>query len=534
MTRPAMIALTALTTGAAHAECPATATTTAGLVAAVSNGADGDTVLVAPGVYELAAPLTPRPGMTIVGSGAGVTTIRNAPSWVAGNAGLPDNAVDHTSVDRNAYLIDLGTGTTGVTISHVTLTGPTLHGAIYGNNADGLIVSFCELRDFLWSSIRVFRVNDGAIHDNEFVNAGGRAAVTSGVTGGAIFSTFHTATDIYNNRIRRTPDHASNVFGVKGRKFNDTRIYDNTIEVSFSIELPFENDDGVEIFGNYLGGVVSIPKFAGGPAAALGESFEIHHNYFTRTYSIEGPRNGLEVHRNLFDCSPDDDGGNLVSTFGGAGSPATPGPTAFHNNNVRNPGRGVFWSGPIYNGAAFYNNHVITNTTATPRTEGLFGFRLDANNDGDTPDLATLAIRDNIIEMNGLARPLIRNGGGADLGDIAVENNTLANVSDAGAYANPDTGAPRGPIDPLRFRVGVDGEFTVDGFTISATPACPGDVDGDGDTDVFDFSSLAAAFGATPRCPQWEDDADVNGDRTIDVFDFGELASGFGCDLDAP
>jgi hypothetical protein len=136
--------------------------------------------------------------------------------------------------------------------------------------------------------------------------------------------------------------------------------------------------------------------------------------------------------------------------------------------------------------------------------------------------------------MNGLARPLIRNGGGADLGDIAVENNTLANVSDAGAYANPDTGAPRGPIDPLRFRVGVDGEFTVDGFTISATPACPGDVDGDGDTDVFDFSSLAAAFGATPRCPQWEDDADVNGDRTIDVFDFGELASGFGCDLDAP
>jgi hypothetical protein len=61
------------------------------------------------------------------------------------------------------------------------------------------------------------------------------------------------------------------------------------------------------------------------------------------------------------------------------------------------------------------------------------------------------------------------------------------------------------------------------------TPACPGDIDGDGDTDVFDFADLTAAFGTSLGDPGYNPDADLTGDDTVDVFDFGELTSDFGC-----
>ncbi|MEM7621613.1 MAG: GC-type dockerin domain-anchored protein [Planctomycetota bacterium] len=190
-----------------------------------------------------------------------------------------------------------------------------------------------------------------------------------------------------------------------------------------------------------------------------------------------------------------------------------------HNKNsvvrVRNPGRGVFWSGPIFNGLDFYNNHIITNTTATPRTEGLFGFKQNANNAGDTPDLSTISITSNIIEMNGLSRPLVRNSDSPEAAAITIDNNTLVNVADTANYANPDTGLPRGPVEPLVFPVGVNGEFTVNGFTITATPLapCDADLDGDGDADEADLVlMLSLTRDGDPA-------ADIDGNGSVDAFD---------------
>jgi hypothetical protein len=57
-------------------------------------------------------------------------------------------------------------------------------------------------------------------------------------------------------------------------------------------------------------------------------------------------------------------------------------------------------------------------------------------------------------------------------------------------------------------------------------PACPGDVNRDGETNVFDFSELTGSFGqAVPHFTL----GDLNGDGIVDVFDFGELTAGFGC-----
>ncbi len=62
----------------------------------------------------------------------------------------------------------------------------------------------------------------------------------------------------------------------------------------------------------------------------------------------------------------------------------------------------------------------------------------------------------------------------------------------------------------------------------SAPPAgCAGDLDGDGDTDVYDFSMFAAGFGmasgATPA------DGDLDGSGSVDVLDFAILSGDFGC-----
>ena len=56
---------------------------------------------------------------------------------------------------------------------------------------------------------------------------------------------------------------------------------------------------------------------------------------------------------------------------------------------------------------------------------------------------------------------------------------------------------------------------------------CRGDVEGDGDTDVFDFGTLAANF-ATFGHPALEA-GDLDGDGDVDVFDFAILAADFSC-----
>ena len=61
----------------------------------------------------------------------------------------------------------------------------------------------------------------------------------------------------------------------------------------------------------------------------------------------------------------------------------------------------------------------------------------------------------------------------------------------------------------------------------SVAPACPGDINGDGATDVFDFADLADHFGDGPDATY--EDGDINGDGFVDVFDFADLAEDFGC-----
>ncbi|HYW79212.1 MAG TPA: right-handed parallel beta-helix repeat-containing protein, partial [Thermoguttaceae bacterium] len=348
-------------------------------------------------------------------------------------------------------------------ISDMTLRGPQLHGAIFGwKNAD-LHLHHLRIQNTLWTGIRTFSMRGAKIHDCEFIDAGGRwkrggePGLDGGITGGAIFAIWMADSEIAHNRFVRTQmGKADEFYGIKGRQGKRCRIHHNTIEVNFSIEFPFENDEDMEIDHNVCHGTISIPKYAGGPVPESGRTFHIHHNWMQNSYSIEFVRNGAEISHNLFDFDIEKDWGNLISGFGNA---SAGGPASFHNNLVSNPGRGVIWINEIYNNLDIHNNHIITRTTITPREDGLFGFNRGC-------DFTTISIRDNIVECQGRPRPLLR----CDESYAAiVRNNRLTNVSDTTRYDNPRTDARAGLEEPLRFECGVHGEFSVDGWKAQPT-----------------------------------------------------------------
>ncbi|MEL6106346.1 MAG: glycosyl hydrolase family 28-related protein [Planctomycetota bacterium] len=424
----------------------------------------GATLYLPPGTFEISESIQINAGVDVLGAGAQQTRLTNAESLTFDRSDISDREVNVSSVNRAGYLLDFDRDADGASIHDLTLSGQDMIGGVFADRADQLEIAYSELNRFLYSGIRTFSVTGSEIHNNTFVNAGGRKLNSSGnlgANGGGIFATFHVDAEVYNNEFS-LEDPETSYFGIKGRKWTDSRIHHNTIGTNFSIELPFENDRGVEIDHNSLAGVVSIPKFAGGPVFEDDFSFYIHHNAFETSYAIEGARNSLIVDSNVFEFDIHADGGNLITNFGN--NVAVPGPTTFTNNLVVNPGRGVFSSSGTHNQLTFANNLIIANQTATPRTSGLFGLKA-ADNDGTTTDFDTVRVVDNIIEFTGVERPLFRNSASYH---SVVENNSVTGASDESLYQNADTGAPRGPLSPLVFNVGVAGERTIDGDAIAA------------------------------------------------------------------
>ena len=433
---------------------------TVALVAAIRDGAEGATIEIGPGIYELEAPLELKSGMTLKGAGVDKTIITHTAGWNPSTRSLPDPEMTTKGLDTQAYLIHLKNKATNITISDLTLRGPQLHGAIFGWDNSNLHLQRLRIVNFLWSGVRTFLMHNSKIHDCEFIDAGGRwergePGIKGGITGGAIFAIWTADTEIAHNRFIRTQmGKADEFYGIKVREAKRCRIHHNTIGVNFSIEMPFENDEDVEIDHNVLYGTVSIPKYAGGRVPKSGRTFHIHHNWFRDSYSIEFVRNGVEIDHNLFDFDTQKDHGNLISAFGNA---TANGPAFFHNNMVSNPGRGVIWINEVYNNLEIRNNHIIARTTATPRKDGLFGFNRGC-------DFKTIRIVDNIIECQGLSRPLLRC---EESYGAVIENNRLINVADTDRYKNPPANRPVGLEAPLNFECGVHGEFVVNGWQVS-------------------------------------------------------------------
>ena len=183
--------------------------TTAALVAAVRDGAEGATIEIAEGTFELDAPLEPKARMTLKGAGMAKTVITNAAGWKPSTKTLPDPEMTTKGMDTNAYLIRLKDKAAGITISDLTLHGPQVHGAIYGWEPHDLHLHHVRIKETLWAGVRTFGMKKAKIHDCEFIDAGGRwekgePGVKGGITGGAIFAIWMGDCEIFDNRFVRT------------------------------------------------------------------------------------------------------------------------------------------------------------------------------------------------------------------------------------------------------------------------------------------------------------------------------------------
>jgi hypothetical protein len=75
------------------------------------------------------------------------------------------------------------------------------------------------------------------------------------------------------------------------------------------------------------------------------------------------------------------------------------------------------------------------------------------------------------------------------------------------------------------------GEFELTGgfWVIPVGPYCPGDVDGDGDTDHSDLGALLSAWCSVAGDPNWDPNADLDGDGHVGHGDLGILLADWGC-----
>ncbi|MEM7014476.1 MAG: right-handed parallel beta-helix repeat-containing protein, partial [Verrucomicrobiota bacterium] len=236
--------------------------TTKEFVAAVSGGEEGATIEIGPGTFELSAPLEPKAGMTLKGAGMDKTIITHTSDWKPSWEMLPDSEINTKRVDADAYLIRLPDKAADITISNLALRGPQMHGAIFGVGNANLHLHDLRIENTLYNGVRTFASKGAKIHDCEFVDAGGKwkrggiPGTDGGISGGAIFVTWMTDSEISNNRIWRTKEGKQyGVFGIKGRGGRNIHIHHNTIEVNFSIEFPFEGAENFEIDHNILHGV---------------------------------------------------------------------------------------------------------------------------------------------------------------------------------------------------------------------------------------------------------------------------------------
>ena len=246
----------------------------ASLVTAVRNAAEGATIELSAGTFELDAPLELKAKMSLQGAGIDKTILTHSKNWKPSTKTLPDPEMKLEGLDTQAYLILIKRDTSGVTISDMTLHAPQLHGAVFAWFHTNLHLQHLRIKETLWSGVRTFGMQKAKIHDCEFIDAGGRwekgqPGVKGGITGGGIFACWMSDCEIYDNRFTRSQQAPEReYYGIKCRQGKRIRVHHNTIETNFSAEFPFENDEDVELDHNVFHGTISIPKHAGGPVPA--------------------------------------------------------------------------------------------------------------------------------------------------------------------------------------------------------------------------------------------------------------------------
>ena len=76
------------------------------------------------------------------------------------------------------------------------------------------------------------------------------------------------------------------------------------------------------------------------------------------------------------------------------------------------------------------------------------------------------------------------------------------------------------------------GSVLSDSATLTVEDCCPGDIDGDGDTDHSDLGILLTAWDSQPGDPNWDERADLDGNGHVGHSDLGILLTDWGCGVE--
>ena len=287
---------------------------------------------------------------------------------------------------------------------------------IHLQDVDGAEFTTCRFEDFRWAGVYAFVCRNLTFDGCGLVRC---STDRCRHRGGQLYLNFVRNLEVAHTRFM--PARGDGGYGLKGGGLRGARIHDNTFEPCyFAIELPHENEHGVEIDHNEIHGAISIPK--GGDASPPQRSgfdlaFDIHHNLMTDSYGIEGPRNYLHVHHNHVRISKP--GGRFYTQFGGH----TDGPIWIERNIIENVDRALVWQREgTTNHLTFRRNTVIC-ADAAGRNERLFGVWA-----GDR--IADWTVSDNVI-VSPLSYPrtLIRQERGVPE-QIAIRGNVLIDLAD--------------------------------------------------------------------------------------------------------
>jgi hypothetical protein len=316
---------------------------------------------VLPGEYVATRTAFPKNGLSIIGrqpEGPDVSRIVASAEWT-----MPELAEFEGHEGFDQYLIAASAKRADgswlpvedLTVTNLELASLPSHritGAFYCRDGTRIVLQYLNVHDFRWNGLRVEFSKSVEVHHCNVRDASTQRLPSR--EGGLVRTRWLADSRIHHNRIVAKETMG---YGYKGGGHERVRLDHNFIDTTyFAIESPFEDERQLEIDHNHLTRCISIPRSMQGDPAKEGYEYSVrvHHNYLTDSYTIEGPRDYLELDHNWIHV--EQRGGRIYSHHGGESR----GPIKIHHNVIENLDTGFVWMNEGFVGnMSMFNNTIV-------------------------------------------------------------------------------------------------------------------------------------------------------------------------------
>ncbi len=318
------------------------------------------TIQLGEGTFVATGTAVLKSGFTVLGQGAGKTTLTNAPSFTAS----PDAHCDWDKQAAN-YLISVPSKRKNITIKNLLFTSPDenpLYGAIHVWDSDQIEIKDVTIRNFSWAGLYLNRSGQINVQGCFFEDASYERYCNE--WGGGMRTRYVKDIEVANCEFKTTKGGG---YGYKASGHENAKIHDNifhnkvTLDSTsgrpFDLESAHEFEWGLEIYNNVFNGMVSVPRSGGqkhpSDRGDYTYTVRIHDNVFYGSGGVEGPRNYLEIDHNYF-AQKWGNSGRVFEIHGGQNA----GPTKIHHNVAECSMGFVFKKNELNENVSIFNNTV--------------------------------------------------------------------------------------------------------------------------------------------------------------------------------